>query len=172
MNFPIASHVSTLPSKIPIVSIHFAYLCLFLCAVSARIPPTVQLNIPRLIITIIHYPPTEADDSRRCRPRPTTPDFAMDEKGVRDMSPVRLGRPSRRIPTMVSLALVVIGLYTYFSIPTLAQIAADRWQEPLQPALALVPFEAHIMSKCPDAKDCLKYMVLPAMQRSVRVSGC
>lgn len=81
------------------------------------------------------------------------------------MSPVRLGRPSRRIPTMVSLALVVIGLYTYFSIPTLAQIAADRWQEPLQPALALVPFEAHIMSKCPDAKDCLKYMVLPAMQR-------
>jgi hypothetical protein len=29
----------------------------------------------------------------------------------------------------------------------------------------LVPFEAHIMSKCPDAKDCLKEMVLPTMQR-------
>ncbi|KAE8447682.1 hypothetical protein EG329_010488 [Mollisiaceae sp. DMI_Dod_QoI] len=29
----------------------------------------------------------------------------------------------------------------------------------------LVPLEAHIMSKCPDAKDCLKMMVLPTMQR-------
>lgn len=29
----------------------------------------------------------------------------------------------------------------------------------------LVPFEAHIMSKCPDAKACLQEMVLPTMQR-------
>ncbi|KAI1634995.1 hypothetical protein F4809DRAFT_475870 [Biscogniauxia mediterranea] len=29
----------------------------------------------------------------------------------------------------------------------------------------LVPLEAHIMSKCPDARDCLKEMVLPAMMR-------
>ena len=27
----------------------------------------------------------------------------------------------------------------------------------------LVPFEAHIMSKCPDAKDCLEKLVVPAM---------
>ena len=27
-----------------------------------------------------------------------------------------------------------------------------------------VPLEAHIMSKCPDAKDCLHDMILPAMQ--------
>lgn len=30
---------------------------------------------------------------------------------------------------------------------------------------ALVPLEAHIMSKCPDAQDCLRMMVLPTMQR-------
>lgn len=30
---------------------------------------------------------------------------------------------------------------------------------------APVPLEAHIMSKCPDARDCLKEMVLPAMMR-------
>jgi len=30
----------------------------------------------------------------------------------------------------------------------------------------LVPLEAHIMSKCPDAKDCLREMVLPVMQRA------
>ena len=27
-----------------------------------------------------------------------------------------------------------------------------------------VPLEAHIMSKCPDAQDCLREMILPAMQ--------
>ncbi|KXJ95362.1 hypothetical protein Micbo1qcDRAFT_200775 [Microdochium bolleyi] len=32
-------------------------------------------------------------------------------------------------------------------------------------AHGLVPLEAHIMSKCPDAKDCLKELVLPAMMR-------
>lgn len=29
----------------------------------------------------------------------------------------------------------------------------------------LVPLEAHIMSKCPDARDCLRDMVLPVMER-------
>ncbi|OAA54847.1 gamma interferon inducible lysosomal thiol reductase [Niveomyces insectorum RCEF 264] len=31
----------------------------------------------------------------------------------------------------------------------------------------LVPLEAHIMSKCPDAQDCLRDLVLPTMQRVV-----
>jgi hypothetical protein len=31
----------------------------------------------------------------------------------------------------------------------------------------LVPLEAHIMSKCPDAKDCLKLLVLPTMQKVI-----
>lgn len=29
----------------------------------------------------------------------------------------------------------------------------------------LVPLEAHIMSKCPDARDCLHDLILPAMQQ-------
>ena len=28
-----------------------------------------------------------------------------------------------------------------------------------------VPLEAHIMSKCPDARDCIRDMVVPAMER-------
>ena len=32
---------------------------------------------------------------------------------------------------------------------------------------ALVPLEAHIMSKCPDAKDCLRELVVPAMEKIV-----
>ncbi|KAK0712218.1 hypothetical protein B0T21DRAFT_387211 [Apiosordaria backusii] len=31
----------------------------------------------------------------------------------------------------------------------------------------LVPLEAHIMSKCPDAKDCLRDLVLPVMQKTL-----
>lgn len=31
--------------------------------------------------------------------------------------------------------------------------------------LGLVPLEAHIMSKCPDARDCLRDLVVPAMER-------
>ncbi|KAK6077495.1 hypothetical protein SCUP234_06584 [Seiridium cupressi] len=32
-------------------------------------------------------------------------------------------------------------------------------------AKALIPLEAHIMSKCPDARDCLRDLVLPTMMR-------
>ena len=35
----------------------------------------------------------------------------------------------------------------------------EIWHGPVQ-----VPLEVHIMSKCPDAKDCLHDMILPAMQ--------
>ena len=28
-----------------------------------------------------------------------------------------------------------------------------------------VPLDVHIMSKCPDAKDCLQKLILPAMER-------
>ena len=31
----------------------------------------------------------------------------------------------------------------------------------------LVPLEAHIMSKCPDARDCLRDLVVPAMEKIV-----
>lgn len=36
------------------------------------------------------------------------------------------------------------------------------------PALAdseRVPFEAHIMSKCPDARDCIRELVVPTMEK-------
>ncbi|KAL8752694.1 MAG: hypothetical protein Q9199_005566 [Rusavskia elegans] len=32
---------------------------------------------------------------------------------------------------------------------------------------SLVPLEAHIMSKCPDARDCLRDLVVPAMEQVV-----
>jgi hypothetical protein len=50
----------------------------------------------------------------------------------------------------------VCGNHKAQSISTSPPTIADK---------ALVPLEAHIMSKCPDAQDCLRMMVLPTMQR-------
>ena len=41
--------------------------------------------------------------------------------------------------------------------------------QPLANNSALVPLEAHIMSKCPDAKDCLRDLVVPAMEKVVGI---
>lgn len=41
--------------------------------------------------------------------------------------------------------------------------------QPLANNSALVPLEAHIMSKCPDAKDCLRDLVVPAMEKVVDI---
>jgi cytochrome c-type biogenesis protein CcmH/NrfG len=36
---------------------------------------------------------------------------------------------------------------------------------PNEDGSALVPLEAHIMSKCPDARDCLRDLIVPAMEK-------
>lgn len=61
----------------------------------------------------------------------------------------------------------IVSSYAVLFVPETSdlpssQIALDK---PVTSAQSLVPFEAHIMSKCPDARDCLKDMVLPAMMR-------
>jgi hypothetical protein len=49
--------------------------------------------------------------------------------------------------------------------PPAAAAAAAAAATP-KPAARRVPLEAHLMSKCPDARDCLRDLVLPAMQRA------
>lgn len=64
---------------------------------------------------------------------------------------------------MISVTLLI----TLFMVLCICVIASDSfsdeddysWHAPSK-----VPLEAHIMSKCPDAKDCLHDMILPAMQ--------
>lgn len=85
-------------------------------------------------------------------------------------------KPPRRFRPLLILTLVVLGLYSYVLplvplavVPDLATLASKQAPPAQAPVVvdttALVPFEAHIMSKCPDARDCLRKMVLPAMQR-------
>ncbi|KAL1311778.1 hypothetical protein AAFC00_001862 [Neodothiora populina] len=61
--------------------------------------------------------------------------------------------------------LAVIALLPITSIFCIALMDDDAVEEYLP---RRVPLEAHIMSKCPDARDCLHDLVLPAM---VNVSG-
>lgn len=71
------------------------------------------------------------------------------------------GRLHKRI--MIS----VTALVTFFMLACMGAIVVDSiYDDDDEPwhAPSRVPLEAHIMSKCPDAKDCLHDMILPAMQ--------
>jgi len=59
----------------------------------------------------------------------------------------------------------VTALLLLFMLFCLAVIAQDAYDDDYDPTwTGRVPLEAHIMSKCPDARDCLHDMILPAMQ--------
>jgi hypothetical protein len=59
----------------------------------------------------------------------------------------------------------VTGLLFFFMFFCMSIIAVDVWNEDDTPySSGRVPLEAFIMSKCPDARDCLHDMILPAMQ--------
>ncbi|KAF3767454.1 hypothetical protein M406DRAFT_321575 [Cryphonectria parasitica EP155] len=85
-------------------------------------------------------------------------------------------RPTRRLRPLLITALVVLCFYYYVRpatpfgiLPQVARLASAHDAD-VQKAMAastktLVPFEAHIMSKCPDARDCLRMLILPTMQR-------
>lgn len=85
-------------------------------------------------------------------------------------------RPSRRFRPLLIMTLVVLCFYyvrpaaTFDFLPQVARLApthAPATQKTMANTNALVPLEAHIMSKCPDARDCLRQLVLPTMQRVI-----
>lgn len=78
-----------------------------------------------------------------------------------------LRRTSRfhRYATRISVSFAVFILCFFLLVPWLMLALDDDDDDYIY---RRVPLEAHIMSKCPDAKDCLRQMVLPAMQN---VSG-
>jgi hypothetical protein len=101
-------------------------------------------------------------------------------------SPMRThARRAGRFRPLLVLTLVVVCLYLYARPSSLLSPLPDtlsRLSNTLQasaPAqgsaagsgaganVALVPLEAHVMSKCADARDCLQKLILPAMVRVV-----
>lgn len=113
----------------------------------------------------------------------------MDEKYAKykTFPPRAAGSPmrphARRFRPLLALTLVVLCFYLYARPSSVLSPLPDissHLSSTLQAAApasgsgagsgadanaALVPLEAHIMSKCPDAKDCLQKLVLPAMVR-------
>lgn len=60
----------------------------------------------------------------------------------------------------------VTGMLVAFMLFCFAVIAQDTWNDDYTPVWnGRIPLEVHMMSKCPDAKDCLHDMILPAMQK-------
>lgn len=58
---------------------------------------------------------------------------------------------------------ILSGYYSQASPETIITQSTDAKSN----QTALVPLEAHIMSKCPDAKTCLEKLVVPAMEQVV-----
>ncbi|EFQ32070.1 uncharacterized protein GLRG_07214 [Colletotrichum graminicola M1.001] len=111
--------------------------------------------------------------SRYQYPEPDIP-FVMDEKraylGYRAPNPPP--RPmaafKRQIKGLVLIVLVALlfawNYRVYLAHP--ASTGSIPGQAPVAVAKDLVPLEAHIMSKCPDARDCLRDLVLPTMMKA------
>lgn len=99
------------------------------------------------------------------------------EKGEQIVVEAHHSPPTRRNrPFAIAILSVALCYLVYTSLrsdPILSRIGChrkeqvDSWEAPevLSSAKELVPLEAHIMSKCPDARDCLQMLVLPTMQR-------
>ena len=61
----------------------------------------------------------------------------------------------------------IIAGITYFLVSTYLRKETAQPIHIRSNQTALVPLEAHVMSKCPDAKTCLKELVVPAMEQVV-----
>lgn len=81
--------------------------------------------------------------------------------------------PNQRLSSrkfLMALLSVVLPVYLIFSL--LSRAFPAGLPKPTSVSMtasnrSLVPLEAHIMSKCPDARDCLRNLVVPAMEQVV-----
>ncbi|TDZ28430.1 GILT-like protein 1 [Colletotrichum spinosum] len=98
----------------------------------------------------------------------------MDEKRAYDAPPPpNMPVPGRVVRKRTLWPLAFLAAYVVYTVWHLAQnpsISAGARLAPQEAPVAveskLVPLEAHIMSKCPDARDCLRDLVLPTMMKA------
>lgn len=115
-----------------------------------------------------------AMDKRSSR-QPPLPVYkaGFDHKKDDSMLPDSIRNRSRRsIITYLSVIFFVFLVITYgspvlfpnqYSTPRLATFTLESTAN----RSSFVPLEAHVMSKCPDARDCLRDLVVPAMEQVV-----
>ncbi len=89
----------------------------------------------------------------------------------RDMPNPRVPHPRRLFVLIISLLIPTYLFFHFLGFPNWAifttdsPLSNDRSLISQNNASALVPLEAHVMSKCPDARDCLRDLVVPAMEK-------
>jgi hypothetical protein len=94
----------------------------------------------------------------------------MDEKHAPMPPPIRRGLSPLRVVLATGYLAFAAVLCFYFTPRVALPLTQPGLLNPERaPVLTvdheLVPLEAHIMSKCPDARDCLRELVLPTMQK-------
>jgi hypothetical protein len=89
--------------------------------------------------------------------------FAAQRRYMRAWSATTSGRWHLRIMYAVTALLFT---FMIFSVAIIAQDALSDDDLREHVGEGKVRLEAHIMSKCPDARDCLRDLILPVMQRS------
>lgn len=96
----------------------------------------------------------------------------MDEKTGLTTHTMRPRRDRRTLSKLVLAGFITLAalmwLRTYTGPAALLPYRGYKVTENsgrLSSSKRRVPLEAHIMSKCPDSRDCLHDLVLPAMQR-------
>ncbi|KAL5086060.1 hypothetical protein Trisim1_009687 [Trichoderma cf. simile WF8] len=95
----------------------------------------------------------------------------MDEKHQHQHQPQIMASPrrsrARELLLVIMCFFVGFHLWTHsVAVPFLPQQAAE-FLAPTQEGSVngLVPFEAHIISKCPDTRHALRNLILPVMQK-------
>lgn len=89
----------------------------------------------------------------------------------RDMPNPRVPQPRRLVVLILSLLIPTYVFFHFLGFPnwaiftTKSPLSYDQTLMSRNNASALVPLEAHVMSKCPDARDCLRDLVVPAMEK-------
>ncbi|KAH8123545.1 hypothetical protein LI328DRAFT_94860 [Trichoderma asperelloides] len=91
----------------------------------------------------------------------------MDEKHQYQPQPMN---PPRRVSWIFSkgrqLLLIAVALIASFHLIAVPFMSKDFFQcNHVSTTKALVPFEAHIISKCPDTRHALRNLILPVMQK-------
>ena len=82
----------------------------------------------------------------------------------------RLSRSRRVLAVILCLLLPTYIVFKFLALPNSINVTkqsslqVDSRLSSYNNASALVPLEAHVMSKCPDARDCLRDLVVPAME--------
>ena len=84
--------------------------------------------------------------------------FKAQRAYMREWSRTTSGKWHKRI------MFTVTGLMLLFVVLCMGLLVQDSLDDDYPTFTGRVPLEAHIMSKCPDARDCLHDMILPAMQ--------